>query len=224
MANFVYITLDTTAPKNVVVKVNNGATYASKQIADLLIGTSDSETIGYQLKIWGDVDNSNDSNVQTLEEDSKWISYDTVKQIKLSEGDGSKSVNIKVRDDVWNESVIASAVINLNTALPTITITSQDVTRISKVEGKNTVNFTFTSDVEFDEYVVKVVTSLDAGNDTGQAINIESGSKNVFGNEGDYNTPITVTIKGEDLELANIGDGQKIVKVFVKSKSGIWSA
>lgn len=224
MANFVYITLDTTAPKNVVVKVNNGATYASMQLADLLIGTSDSDTTGYQLKIWGDVDNSNDTNVQTLEENSKWISYDTVKQIRLSNGDGSKTVNMKVRDDVWNESAIANATINLNTALPTITITSQDVTRISKVEGKNTANFTFTSDVEFEEYVVKVVTSSDAGQDTGQAIGTANGSKNTSGSEGSYNSPIAVTINGADLEIASIGDGEKIIKVFVKSKSGIWSA
>ena len=37
------------------------------------------------------------------------------------------------------------------------------------------------------------------------------------------NTGIACTITGADLEVASSGDGQKIIKVFVKNSAGTWS-
>ena len=52
-----------------------------------------------------------------------------------------------------------------------------------------------------------------------------NGSLNTFGTAGGYaaNTPIEVTLKGEDLEAASTGDGDKVIKVFVKDIGKNWS-
>lgn len=222
MANFVYITLDTIAPANPTVSIDGGANYATQQLVTLSIGTTDPITTGYQIKVWGDVDDAYDTNVKTTELLSSWVSFNNSKQVKLSKNDGRKNIYIKIRDDVHNESSIVSDFIDLDMSLPTVTVTSPDVAKISKNTGKNVSSFSFSSDEEFAEYKVKVVGTTGATHDTGFDIPTTNGSKNVKA-VGSFNTSITVTINGADLELASSGDGQKIIKVFVKDKSGNWS-
>ena len=145
MANYVNITLDTTQPSNPSLLVNNNDVYTTNQLVNLTIGTGDGITTGYQMKIWGSVDTAYDTNIKTTEGTSTWITYATSKQIKLSTGDGSKTVYMKLRDDVWNESAQVSDSITLNTVVPVVTIGGQNVTKISKVTGKNELTFSFTS-------------------------------------------------------------------------------
>ena len=143
----------------------------------------------------------------------------------MSEGDGLKTVHIKVRDDVGNESAAVTASITVNTAVPVVTITGPDKSKISKVSGFDVCAFSFTSDVDFEEYTVRVVPSTSSLNTAGTQIPVAGGSTNTSGTAGGYkkNTAINVTINGADLETASSGDGTKIVKVFVKNAAGTWS-
>ena len=225
MANYVTITLDTTGPSNPSVVIAGGAQYATAQLVDLTLGTTDNPTTGYQMKIWGNVDPAHDASIQATEGASAWITFTTTKQIKLATGDGSKTINAKIRDDVYNESSQVSDSIILDTQLPVVTITGPDLAKISKNAGKNVSSLSFSVDSIFDEYKVKVVASAGAAENTGTLIATTNGSTNTSGSAGNYaaSTPIACTINGTDLELANSGDGVKIVKVFVKDKAGNWS-
>lgn len=228
MANYFNLILDTTAPSNPTVLINGGATYALDQVVNLTIGTEDSVTTGYQMKIWGDVDTLYDNDVKDAEGASNWITYKTTHQIKLSAGDGLKTIRVKIRDDVHNASSVATDSINLDTDLPIVSITANDVSKISKIAGKNICSFGFQSDTPFKEYKVKFVSTTNAPHDTGVQIGVTNGSTNMSGLKSDSttfpaNTIINCSINGSDLELANAGDGTKIIKVFVKDEAGNWS-
>lgn len=226
MASYFTLTLDTTGPASPSISLDSGAEYATAQLVTATIGTTDGPTTGYQMKIWGDVDTTHNPSIQATEVASAWISYATSQQVKLSSGDGSKTVYLKIRDDVYNESAQASDTIILDMTLPVVTVSNVSATKISKVAGKDTITFQFSGDTQFDAYKVKVVATSGAAHDTGTQIGTTNGSSNVSGSEGNYPaaTPITVTIKGADLETASGGDGAKIVKVFIQDDAGNWSA
>ena len=212
MASYFNLTLDTTAPSGLTLQINDGALYATSTAVKLTIGVSDEQTTGYQMKIWG-IDGVAE------EASASWETFATSKSVNLTTGDGLKTVHIKVRDDVGNESAEVTDDITLNTAVPVVTVTGPDKSKISKITGFNTSIINFTSDVEFDEYKVCVVPANSSEQDAGTLIPTTSG------NEGNYpaTTNIQVTINGTDLESASTGDGVKIVKVFVKTAAGIWS-
>lgn len=99
------------------------------------------------MKVYGNVDTSYNANIQDTEGASAWITYSTSQEVKLSSGDGSKIVYVKIRDDVYNESSQASDSITLDTSVPVVTINSgPDVTKISKQTGKRTCSFQFQAD------------------------------------------------------------------------------
>lgn len=225
MANHIYLTLDTTAPSSPTITIDGGSMYATNQLVTLSIGTLDSNTTGYQMLIWGNVDIAYDSNIQSIEDNSKWITFNNSKQIKLSSGDGKKVINLKIRDDVHNTSAQVSDDINLDTSIATVSVSNPDVSKISKNDGKNVASFTFSSDKAFTQYQVKVVSAANVAQHLGTVIPTTAGSTNTSGN-GSFpsGTPITVTINGADLETASTGDGQKIIKVFVLDESSKWSS
>lgn len=218
MASYFNLTLDTVAPSGVTLTINDGALYATSAAVTLDINVADGQTTGYQMKVWGISGAAN-------EESASWESYAATKSVNLSSGDGLKTVYVKVRDDVGNESTVASDTITLNTQVPTVSIAGPDKTRISKITGFNQSIFNFTVDVDFEEYKVCVVSSNTSTHDTGTVIPSTNGSQNTSGNTGGYpaSTNIQVTITGADLEAASSGDGTKIVKVFVKNEAGTWS-
>lgn len=217
MANYFNLTLDTTAPSGVTLSINGGAEYTTSTSVTLSIGCSDSDTTVYQMKIWGIVG-------ATTEEDASWETFADSKAVTLTSGDGQKTVYVKIRDDVYNESSSVSDTITLNTTVPQVTITGPDVTRISKKAGKNVCTFSFSSDTAFTEYKVKVVPSINSLNDAGTTIGTTNGSENMSGT-GTFtaSTSTTCKINGSDLDAASSGDGQKIIKVFVKTAAGLWS-
>lgn len=218
MASYFNLTLDTTAPGGVTLSINDGALYATSTAVTLTIATTDGETTGYQMKVWG-IDGVTD------EGSASWENFSASKSVNLTSGDGLKTVYVKVRDDVGNESAQASDTITLNTAVPVVTITGPDKSKISKIAGFNTSIINFTSNVEFEEYKVCVVPQNSSTQDAGTVIGTTNGSINTSGSDGDYpaSENIQVTINGADLEAASSGDGVKIVKVFVKTVAGIWS-
>jgi len=225
MASYFSVTLDTTGPSNPTISLAGGATYTSSQLINATISTGDGVTTGYQMKLWGDVDTTHNANIQGTEGASAWITYNTTQQVKLSATDGSKTIYLKIRDDVYNESSQVSDGIILDATLPVVSLTGPDVSKISKVSGKNVVSFSFQSDSIFDEYKVKYVAASGNSHDTGTQILTTNGSTNMSGAAGNYpaSTAINCTINGTDLEVAASGDGAKIIKVFVKDVAGNWS-
>lgn len=221
MASFFNLTLDTTAPSGLTLSINNGAMYAGSTAVTLIIGLSDEVTTGYQMKIWG-------IEGVTSEGDASWETFAKSKSVNLITGDGLKTIYIKVRDDVGNETATVTDTITLDTTVPAVTVTGPDKSKISKVTNFNKSIFSFISDVEFVEYKVCVVPATLSTQEAGTLIPTTGGSSNTSGSkeEGETfpaTTAINVTIVGADLETASSGDGVKIVKVFVKTAAGLWS-
>src|SRR5690606_18516195 len=185
------------------IMIDGDAIHTANQMVTLTVSVSDGNTTGYQMKIWGDVDDSNDPNVQTTEVASQWHSFSTNPQVRLADTDGVKEISIRVRDDVHNASSVAVDSINLDTSMPTVTVTNPDVSKISKVAGKDTASFTFQVNENFVEYKVKLVGTTGATHDTGTQIPTAGGSTNVTGT-GTFTsaTVTTVTLKALDLETA----------------------
>lgn len=223
--NWFTLYYDNSPPSNFTISINNGAVYATQQLVNVTLSTTDSDTAGYRLKLWGDVDSSFDSNIQSTEATSSYFAYTTNKQIKLSSGEGNKVIYALLMDDLYNATTQISDNITLDTSIPTVTTSSPDVTKISKQNGKDTVTFSFQSpDTSFIEYKVCVVPSSASTENVGTVIGTSFGSINMSGT-GSFamNTPISCTIKGKDLELASSGDGNKIIKVFIKDAANQWS-
>lgn len=224
MASTFNLTLDTTAPAGVAASIDSGAAYATQQAVSLGITTTDPDTTGYQMKIWGSVDNAADANIQTTEGASSWITFAASKAVTLSSGDGSKTLNVKVRDDVGNVSSGAADSITLDTTVPVATISvAASPTKISKVATYDSTTFQFQSDVAIQAWKVKVVPATNSIHSAGTQIPTTDGSSNVSGGSLAATTNQSVTIKGTDLETASAGDGTKIVKVFVQDLAGNWS-
>lgn len=218
MASYFNLTLDTTAPSGLTVSINDDALYTTSTTVTVKLTLSDEQTTGYQMKIWGIAGAANEG-------DASWQTYAAEKVVTLESGDGLKTIHVKVRDDVGNESAEASDDITLNTAVPAVTVTGPDKSKISKVSGFDKSKISFTVDVEFAEYKVCVVPETSSTQDAGTQIPTSGGSVNTSGTGGSYpaSTPIEVTISGADLQTASSGDGVKVVKVFVKTPAGIWS-
>lgn len=218
MASFFNLTLDTLAPAGLAVALNDGAIYTTNPIVTLKLTMTDEATAGYQMKVWGI------SGVET-EADAAWETYAPEKAVTLDGENGLKTVYVKVRDDVGNETAAVSDSITLDTTVPVVTITGPDKSKISKVNGFNQAVINFMSDVAFEEYKVCVVPATTSLESAGTVIPTAGGSLNTSGSAGGYaaDTNIAVTINGADLETASAGDGVKIVKVFVKNAAGTWS-
>lgn len=218
MASFFNLTLDTLAPTGLAVSLNDSAEYTTSATVTLSVEVEDSPTTGYQMKIWG-------INSAENEDDASWETYTSSKSITLISGDGQKTVYVKVRDDVGNETSAVTDTIILDTKVPSVTITGPDKSKISKVATFNESRFSFSADVAFEEYKVCVVPQNSSTQEAGQVIPTTAGSTNTSGSDGDYeaSTPIQVMINGTDLETVSGGDGVKIIKVFVRTAAGTWS-
>lgn len=224
MANNFNLTLDTTAPADVALNIDSSAAYAGSQTVTAQPSTSDGVTTSYQMKIYGDVDAANDANIQTTEGASAWIAYSTSQSVKLSSGDGSKTLRLKIRDDVGNTSGEVTHAITLDTTVPVATISvAASPTKISKIATFDTSTFSFQSDTAIQAWKVKVVPATGSIESAGTTIPVTAGSTNTTGGALAATTNQSVTIKGTDLETASSGDGTKIVKVFVQDLSGLWS-
>lgn len=218
MASYFNLTLDTTAPTGLTLSINDDALYTTSTTVTLKIAVADGVTTGYQMKIWGIADVADEGS-------ASWETFATTKSVTLTSGDGLKTVHVKVRDDVGNESAEVTDTITLDTTIPVVTVTGPDKSKISKVSSFNQSVINFTTDVEFTEYKVCVVPQTSSTQDAGTVIPTDNGSTNTSGSAGNYpaSQNIRVTITGADLETASSGDGVKIVKVFVKTASGLWS-
>lgn len=226
-ANFNLI-LDTTGPQGVGGTLNAGALYTNDPVVALAATTTDPNTTGYQIKVWGDVDPAADPNVQTTEAASSWVAYTPEVPVTLASGDGVKTLTWRLRDDVWNPSATATDAISLNTSAPTVTLDSGPApTKISKIAlpdpGKDKSSVTWHASEDYQAYSVRVVPAVNSGHTEGSAIPTTGGSQNVGGGAGTGATQVTTLIRGADLETAG-AEGNNIVKVFVQDLAGNWSA
>jgi hypothetical protein len=215
MASYFQLTLDTLAPVISAFTINDGASVTTSTTVTLKI-TSDDAT---SMKIWG-------INGVANEASATWETFAPTKQVTLTSGDGTKTVYIKVRDSVYNESATSSDTITLSTAIPTITITGPDVSIISEQSGKDTASFSFSSSMALKAYTVRLVPSNSSDHTAGTQIPTTAGSTNMSGTTVAANTSISCTIKGTDLSNAAGGtDGTYIIKVFGQaSANDLWSA
>jgi len=105
MSSTVTITLDTAAPGGVAIVLAAGVPIVSIFDVVAAISTTDTDSTGYQMKLYGDVDDAHaPAEYRTLEADAPWISFAASKNIRLTAGDGVKTVRVKLRDDVFNPS------------------------------------------------------------------------------------------------------------------------
>jgi hypothetical protein len=222
VSSYVTIELDTTPPAGVDVSIDSDAAYSSDR--DVSVAVSSSSPDATQVKLYGDVDAAENPDIQPLEVDSNWITLASPHAVKLSTGDGTKTVKVKVRDDVNNVSSEATDSIILDTTVPTVVVASGPTpAKISKQTTKRTSSLTWSVDEDIAAYEVRVVPSVGSNHTAGTALAATNGSTNVSGDDVSEGTPVTTTVDGADLEVASAGDGDKVVKVFVQSPSGIWS-
>lgn len=215
MASYFSLTLDTLAPTISAFTINGGATVTTSASVTLNITSADAAA----MKIWG-------INGVASEAAATWETFASSKSVTLTSGDGSKTVYIKVRDSVYNESSTSSATITLSTAIPTITITGPDVSVISEQNGKNIATFSFSSSMALKAWKVKLVPANNSAHDAGTQMGSTGGSTNMTGTTKAANTSVECKIYGSDLSTAASGvDGTYIIKVFGQaSANDLWSA
>lgn len=221
MASSFKLTLDTTAP-SLTAALAGGAAVTSVAKVPLALKITDSSRSGYQYKVWGDVGSG------VTEEEASWETYgeaeEKLLEVELTSGDGTKKVKVKARDDVWNETSTIEKTIELNTKVPTITITAGPTpAKVSKISGKRTSTYSFKANEAISEWRVEVVSSSGDAEGTGTLIPETNGSVTA-GGEVAAETNKEGSIDGRDLATASGADGEKTIKVFGKSKaSGLWS-
>ena len=215
MASYFNLTLDTLAPTISAFTINNGASVTTSTTVPLTITSTDAAS----MKIWG-------INGVATESAASWETFSSSKQVTLTSGDGTKTVYVKVRDSVYNESAASSDSITLSTAIPTITITGPDVNVISEQSGKNIATFSFSSSMALKAWKVKLVPANNSAQDAGTQIPTTGGSTNMTGTTLAASTSKECKIYGSDLSTAAGGtDGTYIIKVFGQaSANDLWSA
>lgn len=215
MASYFNLTLDTLAPSITAFSINSGAAVTTSRNVTLSITAPEAAS----MKIWG-IDGV------ASEAAASWETFASTKSVTLTSGDGTKTVYIKVRDSVYNESAASSDTITLSTAIPTITITGPDVSVISEQSGKNIATFSFSSSMALKAWTVRLVPSNASAHDAGTQIPTTGGSTNMSGTTLAANTSKECKIYGADLSSAAGGtDGTYIIKVFGQaSANDLWSA
>lgn len=220
------LTLDTTAPDSLIVLNSGFPKVGVAAGVPLRISTADSPLTGYQYKVWGDVDPGADEHIQATEEESDWQTLPAEEnfftEVTLSEGDGAKTIFVKVRDDVWNE-VELEASVELDTTIPVITVTSgPSVPKISEIAGKKTASFTFKANEDVTSWEVRAVPNSGSNHEEGFFIEKTHGSVT----QGEALAGEVVEegkIEGEDLAAAVGADGDYVIKVFGINEAGNWS-
>jgi hypothetical protein len=226
--------LDTQGPQAVTLTLDAGnPTFTLDRVVTAIPATTSGDAV--VMKIWGDVDPAADANVQATEGASGWVSYGS-KDITVSAGDGVKTINVRLRDDVGNTSSSASDTITLDTVAPVITITAGPSStaggsppKISKNAGFDDGSITWSPDSDLQAYKIKFVPSTGADQSQGTAIPTTGGSTNVnVASDGSVKVAsgasVTSHIKGADLDAAAAnGDGTKQLKIFGQDMAGNWS-
>ena len=199
-------------------------------------------------KIYGDFTVGDTQQAQGIsEQDAQWVLYepDTGKDYKLvtglvaTQGDGTKTVYLKVKDSA-DRTHQSSSLFYLDMTAPEVVVSDVDYNRISKVhvlrrnnggdiadKYADETHFTFTPDDYIIAYKVCAYASqadAEHGSHDDDAIPSTAGSVNMSATGISSIAAVSCMIKGADLETAVSGDGLKIIVVYVQDKAGTWSA
>lgn len=224
MASSVTIGIDTTGPAISSVAVDGGALYTTNVNRDVSVAVASPDADARDIMIWGSVDPAANPSIQATEATSAWITLASPHTVRVSAGDGQKTINVRLRDDVKNAGPSASDTIQLDTTLPTVSIVAQpDRAKISQVAGSDLSSFSWSSDSAYTAFEARVVPTAGSPRTSGTVVPSAGGSTNVSGGAGPAATTKTTTIHGADLKAAGGADGDKIVKIFVQDDSGQWS-
>ena len=102
------IVVDTTLPANGSVSINNSASATNSTMVTLTLSATDATTSVSQMKISNNPDFT----------DSSWETFASQRSWTVPPGDGNKTVYVKFRDVVGNETDTVLASIILDTAMP----------------------------------------------------------------------------------------------------------
>ena len=233
MANYVNLELDTLGPQGVSLVVNDGEAVSTVNVARIKLSCSDPDTTGYQIKLWGTLQ-------APTEAEAKWSSFTTSGTHAVSAANGIKTIYVKVRDDVYNESPTVSASFKLSTDKPTVKDLYIGPAKVSLMEGKNIATGSFGYSENISAAKMMIVQDVNATHDNqtnilipttnGSCFEYEDGEKlstdkmSFENKECDAIFTIIYNINAKDIAAVAPGDGVKIIKVFVKSaESGLWS-
>lgn len=172
-----------------------------------------------QVKLWGDVEGAATEGV------APWQAFASGQAmvVAVTAGDSPKTINARLRDDVWNEGAAQNVVVVVDTTAPIVTITVEpDRSKISKVEGRDKSIFTWSVDSDIQQYEVCVAPNVGATREQSAAIPADGGSVNVVGGAVAAGAPVQTTIDGTDLDTL-VDDGAHIIKVFARDLAGNWS-
>jgi hypothetical protein len=220
------LVLDTQAPANPALLINDGAAVTGDRAVWVRLSTADFGAGDVsEMKVWGDVDPTADPALTVAEADATWLPYTEQIAVMLSDGEGRKYLYSRLRDDVGNETLPFTDFIDLDTTVPVVTVTTAvDRGRISKVSPYDVATFTWECNIDFVAYQVRVVPSPGSPQQAGVLIGTAAGSVNTSGGAGTGHAPVISSIRGADLEAASPGNTTKVIKVFVQEASGAWSA
>lgn len=233
MSNYINLTLDTVGPSGVSVLINGDETKTTSTAVSLAISCADENTDSYQMKIWGIDD-------VLTEDEAVWETYQTNKTVALTTGDGIKTVYVKVRDDVWNESDTVSDTITLYEKVPTVQSMQINNSKLSLVSGKNITSGFFDFDEAIDKVFIAVVQDVNAAYDDPSNVIIPATNGSYMYDDNESGTYSSEALEGEgyvenihmmnfvlysaDITAVSPGDGVKIIKAFVRSaETGNWS-
>lgn len=223
MASFLQFYLDTLAPSNVVL--NAPANSASLQVL-VSASTGDGTTAGYTMKLWGS-GVSADSVAGIDEASAPSLAFTTAQQTVTFASEGSQTLNLAVYDEVGNRTLANPVVIEIVTALPTVTLSAinggnADHSKFSTTAPYNVLTFNFSSNQDYVEYKVVRVSATGGTENTGTPIGTANGSTNVAGVEN-VSAGVSKTVTINMLDLPTQTNENKILKVFVKNIAGSWS-
>jgi hypothetical protein len=219
-----FLSLDTTPPQNVSVSIDGGVSYSKRALVTCTLNTADVNTTGYKFKIWGHVDGSYDPAIQATENGSNWKLYSSSVPIRLDSAQGTRTIYLKIMDDVGNISAEVTASIILDTIIPIATVMSApQAPKLSRISGYNYVSFTWQGNEDFIEYALKLVPNPNSVYEEGILIPDTFGSLNIS-NTGSFvaEQNITSRIYTDDLKLV-AEDGVVTIKVFTRDLAGNWS-
>lgn len=217
----VSVDIDTTPPGNPRMAVNGGVLFvASRSVSVGITGTGATD-----MKIWGDVDTDADTDIQSFEDLSTWLPYTEHTDVGVSASIGRKRLYARLRDAVGNPSPVFGTYVDYDPAYPQVSmVLDADVAVLSTIPGHDAATFSWDANVDFVEYVVKVMPTTASPYFGGSPVRSDFGSVNVAGS-GSFlaDTPITTVLKGADVNFASPGDGSKVIKVFIRDVAGRWS-
>ena len=233
MANYINLTLDTVGPQGVTLLLNNGETVTTSNAIEWKVSCADTDTTGYQMKMWG-------TAACPTEEKATWETFISSDMSLIRNAAGLKTIYVKLRDDVYNESATISATINYVKDRPTVQGLFVSPAKLSLIDGKNVAAGGFNFNETIDAVKIMIVSDVNATYDNPSNISIPTTNGSSMWDDltvDPYNIstleseiavppeiPVGFYINAKDISAVAPGDGVKIIKVFVRSAlSGLWS-